>query len=140
MTTAWDRERDLAGERELRFDADLPAGASIDTDPDLLRTIAANLLGNAARHATSGGEIRVRAAPERGLVLEVENSAGELAPGDVDHLFDRFWRHDDARTDSAHSGLGLAVARAAAGALDMTLAARLHDGRLALTLSRESAS
>ena len=55
-------------------------------------------------------------------------------------MFDRFWRRDDARTDSGHSGLGLAVVRAAAGALDMTVEARLQDGRLAIALSRGSAS
>jgi len=140
IATAWDRSRPVADGRDLRFDAELSDGATVDADPDLMRTIATNLLGNAARHASEGGQVHVRAAPERGLILEVENSASELQPGDVDKMFDRFWRRDDARTDSGHSGLGLAVVRAAAGALDMTLEASLHDGRLAMTLSRESAS
>lgn len=66
-------------------------------------------------------------AGERGArwFVRIVNPAPDLVADDVDKLFQRFWRKDAARTDSGHSGLGLALARGCAQAQGMELDARL---------------
>ena len=59
------------------------------------------------------------------VVLEVTNSGEPIPPGQVNHLFDRFYRADNAtRSRVAGRGLGLALAREFA---------RAHDGTLSLS-------
>ena len=58
-----------------------------------------------------------------------------MAPEDVPHLFDRFWRKDPARSSQLHSGLGLAVAKAYAQSLGMTLRAELNHTEIFFILS-----
>ena len=83
---------------------------SITTDPVLWRAIIANLLGNAVTYAPGGSTLRISASPR---VFAVENEAPDLDPGDLDRLFERFWRKSSSRTEKGHSGLGLSVVRAA---------------------------
>ena len=78
------------------------------------------------------------ASGANGAVLRVANTAPGIDEGDVRHLFERFWRHDDARTAGSHCGLGLALARACANTLDLDLAAHLQEGdELVFDLSKK---
>lgn len=43
------------------------------------------------------------------------------------HLFEPLWRKDKARSDAAHSGLGLALVKALAKLLEMDVRAKLTD-------------
>ena len=99
---------DIAG-RGLQIELDLSPG-SITTDPVLWRAIIANLLGNAVTYAPGGSTLRISASSR---VFAVENEAPDLDPGDLDRLFERFWRKSSSRTEKGHSGLGLSVVRAA---------------------------
>jgi signal transduction histidine kinase len=49
-------------------------------------------------------------------------------------MFDRLWRHDLARSDSSHSGLGLSIAKTSAEVLSLTLRADLEDKSIRFTL------
>jgi signal transduction histidine kinase len=88
---------------------DLP---SIQADIGRLRQVFDNLLTNALRHTQPGGRIIIAAARSgEGVQFRVSNS-GDLLPEHLEHLFDRFWRGDDARrADAGGSGLGLAITR-----------------------------
>jgi signal transduction histidine kinase len=116
---------DIAG-RRLKIDLDLPAG-SIITDPVLWRAIVANLLGNAVAYAPESTSIGVSASPR---VFAVENEAPDLESGDLDRLFERFWRKSSSRTEKGHSGLGLSVVRAAVTFLGGECSASLEGSRL----------
>lgn len=87
-----------------------------------------NLLGNAAEYADEGGSVEVSGGDGR-TVLAVRNPASDLDPATVDKLFDRFWRADEARGESAHCGLGLSLARACAEAMGYRLEASLEPDR-----------
>jgi len=119
-----DRERvDLdalitATVRRLRFEAEA-AGVSVELDLDgapvigderRLEQVCANLIDNAIRFAPSGTAVIVRTAHPGGtIVTEVHNDGPPIPQDELDHLFDRFYQVDRARSGSGHSGLGLAI-------------------------------
>jgi len=120
-------------------------------DATMLRPILANLCANAAEYTTAGGTFNVgiqthaqhaqHAAAADTVSIIFTNDTNTLTPDDMPKLFDRFWRKDASRTDTAaHSGLGLPLARALAQAMGWTLTARLAQAehspaRLILTLT-----
>lgn len=87
-------------------------------DPDRVREILDNLLGNALRHTSSGGAVTVTttAGPE-GAEVSVCDTGEGIAAEHLPHIFDRFYRVDPARSrDTGGSGIGLTIARALARA------------------------
>lgn len=89
---------------------DLPA---VRVDPERMRQVLGNLLGNALRHTPPGGRISLSAAPDDGaLLLSIADTGSGIAPGDLPYVFDRFYRGDRARPEGqGESGLGLPIAR-----------------------------
>lgn len=88
----------------------------VNADPDRLRQVLNNLLSNAVRHTPAGGRISLDAGPGdksgKVAVIEFTDTGTGIAPNDLPHVFDRFWRADGDRGHSAGgSGLGLAIAR-----------------------------
>ena len=86
----------------------------VDGDADRLRQVVGNLVGNALRYTQAGGEVALRARREGKQVwMQVSDTGRGIAPEDLPHVFDRFYRGDAARDRaSGGSGLGLAIARA----------------------------
>jgi two-component system sensor histidine kinase QseC len=131
----WRGFADRAAGRKLAVKFALtPAMAT--ADPALLRSILANLCSNAVEYTPEEGDVFFSLdTPGDGVTLRIENTAPGLEPGDVERLFDRFWRKEFAR-GGQHLGLGLSLARTFAGAMNWTLTARpVASGRLELTLS-----
>ncbi|MCC2974056.1 heavy metal sensor histidine kinase [Massilia sp. IC2-476] len=83
-------------------------------DPALVRRALANLVSNAVRHADAGSTIRLHAETRSGAVeLSVANTGAAIGRQHLDHLFDRFYRVDSARSDAEGStGLGLSIVSA----------------------------
>lgn len=79
------------------------------TDREKLRLVLQNLFDNAVRHADEGGSISVTIQFDNNqLELCLSNSGCTIPPGDIKSVFDRFWKHDNARQDGAdHCGLGI---------------------------------
>lgn len=101
---------------------DLPP---IRADEGRMLQVLDNLLANALRHTAAGGEVRVTVeAGIHGVRFAIANT-GELPAEQAAHLFDRFWRGENARQrDAGGSGLGLAISR------QLVL---LHDGQIGVT-------
>ena len=128
VSELWQPLTERAARRRLTIRFEVPEEAAVHTDPTLFRGVMANLLTNAADYAVEGGEIRVRwGATDGGWELTVGNSVNDLAPADVDRLFDRFWRKDQSRHDGSHAGLGLPLAQSFATLLGMELTAELNN-------------
>lgn len=101
----------------LRVDSD--AGMEVQIDPRLISVALSHVLENAARYSREGSEILVQAHVERdGLHLTVTDRGPGLDPGELDHLFERFYRGHAARQTTFGTGMGLSITRgllAAAG-------------------------
>jgi len=113
-------ERGLSVERSLAADA----GHAL-VDPDLVARLIQQLLDNAVKFTPAGGHIRVATAlwegDGGGVRLVVEDSGPGIAPEDLPHLFEPFYRADEARSRGTGIGLGLATAAAIV---------RLHGGTI----------
>lgn len=134
---AWSFQREQAASRNLAVRFDIPASLVLETDRTLLAAMVANLLANAVEYTPRGGSINVRAeASGSETKLVVSNDADSLCPADLAFLFEPFWRKDPARTDSSHSGLGLALVATYADVLGGRVEAQLErDGRLGILLA-----
>ena len=118
-----DVARQAAAEARGAFDAagvhlsvEVPdAPVSIRGDAERLSQVLGNLLDNALRHSSRAGVVTVRVAyHDKDRVHVVVTDVGDgIDPGDLDHVFDRFFRADAARSaDRAGSGIGLTISRA----------------------------
>ena len=104
----------------------LPALPLLDADPLRLRQALDNLVSNALTHSGSDGEVVVRAVADGDRVLLSVSDTGLGIPSDEqDRIFDPGARLDTGRPGS---GLGLAVARAIAGAHGGTLTVESAPG------------
>jgi signal transduction histidine kinase len=106
-----DMER-LAGQKGVSLEADLAPDVEVVGDPSRLRQLALNLLTNAVTYTPAGGSIRVRLVQDGEQArLTVADTGIGIAPDDLPHIFESFYRADKARSRAAGgSGLGLAIA------------------------------
>lgn len=135
-----DAHRSVALERGIALHAELPQAAWVRSDVGIIERILANLMHNAIEYAPPGSEASCSLREDaQGWWLEVANPAPALAPEDLRHLGQRFWRKQSEGGTADHAGLGLSLAVALAGTLDLQLKFRLDDGRLVAGLGPWSA-
>ena len=98
-------------------------------DPQKLERLLFNLVTNAIRHTPSGGSITLHVErqkeastrkheespdlhPSSFILFEVEDTGEGIAPDDLPHVFDSFYRGEKSRSRmTGGAGLGLAIAR-----------------------------
>ena len=114
---------DLVTDAALRFEPvafeaghplqyDIQNGASLSGDRQQLDQLLDILLDNAVKYAAKDAPIRLTLdISGKNAVLAVENPGDPIPPDKLPHLFDRFYRVDDARTGAGSFGLGLAIAQ-----------------------------
>ena len=114
---------DLVTDAALRFEPvafeaghplqyDIQNGASLSGDRQQLDQLLDILLDNAVKYAAKDAPIRLTLdISGKNAVLAVENPGDPIPPDKLPHLFDRFYRVDDARTGAGGFGLGLAIAQ-----------------------------
>jgi two-component system OmpR family sensor kinase len=108
---------------QRRIDVTLAPGLQVIGDPDQLLRALRNLITNAAVHTDPNGPIRVTAYPGGSdVVVRVVDSGPGLPPEQAQHVFERFWRADTARSRArGGSGLGLAIVASIVNAHDGTV-------------------
>ncbi|MBD1932387.1 MULTISPECIES: sensor histidine kinase [Cyanophyceae] len=78
-------------------------------DIDRVEQVLVNLLGNALLYTSFGSiTVRVWSASQRLWIAVVDTGKG-IAPEDLPHVFERFWRADESRQNSRGTGIGLAI-------------------------------
>jgi len=136
----------LAAEAGVNMEVATPADPVIvPVDASRIRQLILNLLTNAVKYTPAGGSVRLQLGPSNGRVtLTVADSGVGIAPGDLPHIFDRFWRADSARTrtgERSGTGLGLAICKWIAEAHGGTIDVHSRPGRgttFTVTLPRET--
>ncbi len=102
----------LAPGRTVTLPDPLPLeGVTVQGDREYLGQLFSLLLENATRYTPEGGSVTVRGAREEGRIrVEVADDGPGIAPEDLPHVFERFYRGGATR-DIPGTGLGLAIAR-----------------------------
>ena len=112
-----------AKEKEINLVVSLVDIEEINIDPQRVREVLTNLIGNALRYTPVQGEITVSLAESdlsaesdaltgeavsiRGVVISIHDSGAGIGTADLPHIFDRFYKS----SDSGGMGLGLSIAK-----------------------------
>ncbi len=97
-------------------------------DPDILDQVLVGLVGNALKYTPRGGVVRLTVADgDDGLRIAVADTGSGIDPDDLGHVFDRFWRGDDARRAGGF-GLGLGICREFVEAMGGEITVRSRPG------------
>ncbi|MCU1671814.1 MAG: integral rane sensor signal transduction histidine kinase [Blastococcus sp.] len=124
LTAAARGARALAAPHSVTVAVDCPPDLTVRADPDRVRQVVDNLLENATRHSTPGGQVTVAATvtPRGPVLLEVRDQGTGFPGAFLPLAFERFQRADAGRPrDSGGTGLGLAIVAAIV---------RAHGGRV----------
>ncbi|WPB76868.1 ATP-binding protein [Archangium violaceum] len=100
-----------ADERGVRLSLEQEPGLErVEADPERLQLVLSNLVANAVRHTSRGGEVVARARQEGERVrFEVADTGEGIAPEHQQRIFEKFYRVPGASTGGA--GLGLSIAQ-----------------------------
>lgn len=92
----------------LNFPDDFPV---IVADEQRIEQVLSNLIGNAIKYSP-GGEIRISGQVRPDMVIVCVSDQGPgIAPQDIPHIFDRFYRAPDMARQTKGAGLGLYLTR-----------------------------
>jgi len=121
VAQAVDRLRAGRASQPIQLDAD-PGPLWVDADPERIAQVLDNLLGNAAKYSPPDEPIRVQVRGGGEARVCVEDRGAGIAPEDLPHVFDRFYRTRLAKDGPvAGTGLGLYISQEIAQA---------HHGRI----------
>ena len=130
----------VAFEAGVELLSELESELFVSGSADYLQRIASSLMENAMKYESAGGQVRVTLTERRGQVLlRVHNRSSVIAPEDLPHVFERFYRSDKARSAAGGHGLGLAIAKGMAERMGGTLSVESAQGQgTTFTLSLDS--
>jgi signal transduction histidine kinase len=102
-------------------------------DRNRIREMLLNLVTNAIKYTQPGGTVALGLWQDDGwAVITVADTGIGIAPGDLPHIFDRFWRADPARSRTGErpgTGLGLAITKWIAEAHGGSITVQSRSGR-----------
>ena len=80
------------------------------TDRDRVEQVLVILIDNAMRYTPEGGSITLQATPGEKILISVNDTGCGIAPDELNHLFERFYKVDKSRKEGG-TGLGLSIAK-----------------------------
>ncbi len=120
----------LADAKRIALVLDVNDPPKIDADPRRIAQVFSNLLGNAIKFTPEGGKVKLCARSRDGVLsVTIADTGHGIAPKDLEHIFDRYWRRKS--TEGGGTGLGLYIARGIVEA---------HGGRMWAEASPEGAT
>ena len=126
----------LAFDQGRTIRSDIEEGILLTGSAVQLTQLVSILLDNAIRHST-GDEIGISLKRQgHHAVLSVVNDGEEIPQEKQEHLFDRFYRVDEARSSEGHHyGLGLSIAKAVSEKHGGSVSVSCQDGKVRFTVS-----
>lgn len=125
---------------------DFPAELSmVKADPSLLEQALVNILENAVAYSPDGTAIEVAAYEDRGnVVISIEDEGRGIPTTELERVFEKFRRMDEATDRGKGAGLGLAISKGFVEAMGGRIAAAspIHDDRgtrILISLPKETA-
>jgi two-component system OmpR family sensor kinase len=138
LTLAADAVQDariIAPDRAIDLNVGSATAFLVLGDEVRLRQVIGNLMSNALSHTPDGTPVTVAILagprdPEPSVVLEITDQGPGMPPDQAEHVFERFYRGDQARTrKTGGTGLGLAIVAALVTAHGGSVALRTAPGQ-----------
>ena len=124
----------VAYEQGVTLETDVAPGLTVQGDAKQLAQLTAILLDNACKYAGVGGQAGLQLRRRKSsAVLRVANTGATLSREELDHLFERFYRADAARTRGGY-GLGLAIAQSITAAHRGRITVDSQNGKTTFTV------
>lgn len=123
--------RQLARERDIDLPTSSEPGLIVSGDEPKLHQLLLGLVENAVRYTPDGGTISIEADRSgTSAAISVRDTGPGIAPEHLPHIFERFYRTDEARSRAeGGTGLGLAIAKGIAEAHGGSIAVESKLGR-----------
>ena len=104
---------------EVKFEINCASTLNLQSDPEMLHQILTILVSNSVKFAGEKCNVKLSVLKGHGhLIIEESDDGPGISREALPHIFERFYRADEAHTRSAGgSGLGLAIAKTLSGAL-----------------------
>jgi len=114
-----------------------PQAEVVRADRDKLRQVLHNILHNACRYAEENSALLLTGTAEADAVhIALENRGEGIAPQDLPHIFERFYRADKSRSrQSGGAGIGLAIVKELIEAHGGRVGAASENGRTRIWFS-----
>ena len=124
-----DELKDSASEKQIRLHNGAADGMLILADQSLMTQLLLNLVENGIKYGKTGGTVAVSALEQDGhVLLTIQDDGIGIGEKDLPHIFDRFYRADQAR-DRSGSGLGLSIVKWIVELHGWTIQAASEPGR-----------
>ncbi len=128
------------GKRDITIAAP-DGGITATVDAKMLTVAVDHLLDNAIKHTPDGTSVHVSVTARDGdLTITVEDDGPGLSEATLSHLFERFYRTDEARSRTGAAGLGLTIVAAIVSAHSGKVRADASDRgglRVSMEIPRE---
>ena len=127
--SALERASKILAQHEVEVDLakDLPM---VQVDPVLFEQVLFNLLDNASKYAPTGTSVRIQSWRDQDWVgLQVLDEGEGIPAGDLENIFDKFYRARKVDQVRAGTGLGLAISRGFIEAMQGSISAANRTDR-----------
>lgn len=108
------RLKPLAKKKNIEINFYAEEKIQMDADKEKIQQCLFNIVGNAIKYTPEDGSVNVNLRGDRvgNVIIEVEDTGIGIPQNRVDHIFDRFYRVDEARArKTGGTGLGLSIAQ-----------------------------
>jgi signal transduction histidine kinase len=104
----------MAESRNIQLRLLCPVTPFLAVDPEQFKLLCNNILLNGMQHSAAGSTIQIEVEVHNSTVeILIMDHGDGIAPDDLPHVFDRFWRSDPSRSrKTGGTGLGLAICKA----------------------------
>ena len=105
--------RPQAAERDITVNVDLPEDIpTVIGDAARLKQVLLNLASNAVKYNKDGGQVDISLTVDKDRVtIAVKDTGRGIAPEDLPHVFEKFYRVVDSEQEAVGTGLGLSIAK-----------------------------
>ena len=99
-------------EKNVKIFNNVPRWLSVEADRLLFDELCNNLLNNAVKYSMEGGKVIIDAVEKNGeIIVSFKDEGIGMTPGQINYIFDEFYKADESRHDFDSSGLGLAISK-----------------------------
>lgn len=121
----------IAEKQNKKFLMDIDTELKLHGDESSIRQLVSTLVDNAIKYSNENGEIKILlSSVKKGIKLEVYNTVDKIDKGNLDKLFDRFYRADSSRArETGGYGIGLSIAKSIVETHRGKIWAKSDDGK-----------